>query len=63
GSEITNSKHQITKKPQIPILNDPNLPGRDIIWIFEFWSLEIYMKIPFSYFVVPASGMGVVWYL
>jgi len=27
-----------TYKFQIPIFNDQNLPGRDIIWIFEIWS-------------------------
>jgi hypothetical protein len=37
----TNSKHQITNKSQIPIINDQNLPRRDIVWILEFWSLEI----------------------
>jgi hypothetical protein len=37
-SKITNSKHQIPNKLQIPIFNDQNLPGRDIVWIFEFWS-------------------------
>jgi len=35
-SKITNSKHQITNKSQIPIFNDQNLPGRDIVWILEF---------------------------
>jgi hypothetical protein len=39
-SKNTNSKHQITNKSQISIFNDQNLPGQDIIWIFEFWSLE-----------------------
>ena len=39
-SENTNSKHQITNKSQIPIFNDQNLPRQDIVWIFEFWSLE-----------------------
>jgi hypothetical protein len=38
--KITKSKHQITNKSQIPIFNDQNLPGQDIVWIFEFWSLE-----------------------
>ncbi len=37
--EITNFKHQITNKFQIPNSNDPNLSGRDIVWIFDFWSL------------------------
>ena len=37
-SKITNSKHQISNKSQIQILNDQNLPGRDIVWIFEFRS-------------------------
>jgi hypothetical protein len=32
-SKITNSKHQITNKSQIPIFNDQNL-----VWIFEFRS-------------------------
>jgi len=51
-SKNTNYKHQITNKPachcearagrsQIPIFNDPNLPGWDIVWIFEFRSLDI----------------------
>jgi hypothetical protein len=39
-SKITNYKHQITNKSQIPIFNDQNLPEQDIVWIFEFWSLE-----------------------
>jgi hypothetical protein len=43
-SKITNSKHQITNKSQIPIFNDQNLPGRDIVWIFELRSLEIAYK-------------------
>ena len=45
-SKITNSKYpakktagrQITNKSQIPIFNDQNFPGRDIVWIFEFRS-------------------------
>jgi hypothetical protein len=37
--EITNPKHQITNKSQIPNSNDPNLSGRANVWIFEFWSL------------------------
>jgi hypothetical protein len=36
----TKSKHQITNKFQIPISNDQNLPGQDIVWILAFWSLE-----------------------
>jgi hypothetical protein len=40
-SKITNSKHQMTNKSQIPRFNDQNLPRRDIVWIFEFRSLEI----------------------
>jgi hypothetical protein len=36
--QITNSKHRITNKSQIPIFNDQKLPGPDIVWIFEFWS-------------------------
>jgi len=36
--KITNSKHQIRNKSQIPIFNDQNLSGRDIVWIFEFRS-------------------------
>jgi hypothetical protein len=40
-SKITNSKHQIPNKSQIPIFNDQNLLRRDIVWIFEFRSLEI----------------------
>jgi len=39
-SKNTNYKHQITNKSQISIFNDQNLPGQDIVWIFEFWSLE-----------------------
>jgi hypothetical protein len=39
-TETTKSKPQITNKSQIPILNDPNLPGRDVVYIFEFWSLR-----------------------
>jgi len=35
----TNPKHQIPNKTQIQISNDQNLPERDIVWIFEFWSL------------------------
>ncbi|MDP2646043.1 MAG: hypothetical protein Q8P24_13980, partial [Desulfobacterales bacterium] len=42
GAEITKSKHQITKKPLITIINDPNLPGRDIVWIFEFWAWVLF---------------------
>jgi hypothetical protein len=40
-SKITNSKHQITNKSQIPIFNDQNLPGREIVFVldFEFRSL------------------------
>jgi hypothetical protein len=41
-SKNTNSKHQITDKSQTPIFNDQNLPGQDIVWIFEFWSLEFF---------------------
>jgi hypothetical protein len=33
-AKITNPKHQITNKSQIPMFNDQNLPGRDIVWIF-----------------------------
>ena len=35
-SKITNFKHQITNKSQIPIFNDQNFPGQDIVWIFGF---------------------------
>jgi hypothetical protein len=34
--KISNFKHQITNKPQIPIFNNQKLPERDIVWIFEF---------------------------
>ena len=34
--KISNSKHQITNKSQIPILNDQN---KKRVWNFEFWSL------------------------
>jgi hypothetical protein len=37
----TKPKHQITNKSQIPISNDQNLTRQDIVWIFEFWSLDI----------------------
>jgi hypothetical protein len=36
GYKITNPKHQITNKSQIPILNDQN---KKPVWNFEFWSL------------------------
>jgi hypothetical protein len=39
--EITNSKRQISNKSQITIFNDQNFSGQGIVWIFEFWSLEI----------------------
>jgi len=47
-SKITNSKHQITNKSQILIFNDQNLLGRDIVWIFEFWSLEFVCYLEFD---------------
>ena len=42
-SKITNSKHpakrtagrQITNKFQIPIFNDQNLPGREIVFVWD----------------------------
>jgi hypothetical protein len=34
-------KRQISNKSQIAIFNDQNFSGQDIVWIFEFWSLEI----------------------
>jgi hypothetical protein len=34
--EIPSSKHQISNKSQIPILNDQNTKQ---VWNFEFWSL------------------------
>jgi len=34
--KISNSKHQITNKSQIPIFNDQN---KKQVWNFEFWSL------------------------
>jgi hypothetical protein len=39
-SKNTNYKRQIPSKSQITIFNDQKLPGQDIVWIFEFWSLE-----------------------
>jgi len=39
-SKNTNYKYQITNESQISIFNDQNLPGQDIVWIFEFWLLE-----------------------
>jgi hypothetical protein len=47
-SKNTNSKHQITNKSQISIFNDQNLPGQDIVWIFEFWSLEFVWYLGFD---------------
>jgi hypothetical protein len=35
GNEITNSKHQITNKSQIPIFNDQNTKQ---VWDFNFLS-------------------------
>jgi len=28
------------QESQIPISNDQNVPEQDVVWIFEFWSLE-----------------------
>jgi hypothetical protein len=44
-SKITNFKHQISNKSQIPIFNNQNLPGRDLVWIFEFRSLKIALRL------------------
>jgi hypothetical protein len=47
-SQITSTKLQINLKFQYSTrgasacaARDQNLPGRNITWIFEFWSLEI----------------------
>jgi hypothetical protein len=47
-SKITNYKRQITNKSQIPIFNDQNISGRDIVWIFEFRLLEIVWYLQFG---------------
>jgi len=47
-SKITNYKHQISNKSQITIFNDQNFSGRDIVWIFEFRSLEIVCNLQFD---------------
>jgi hypothetical protein len=41
GCKITNPKHQISNKSQIPMLNGQNFSGRGIVWIFEFYLLDI----------------------
>ena len=46
--KIPNLKHQITNKSQISIFNDQNLPDKDIVWIFEFWSLEFVWYLGFD---------------
>jgi hypothetical protein len=38
-SKITNSKHQIPNKSQIPIFNDQNLSGPNIVSNFGHWKL------------------------
>jgi len=53
GSKITNYKHQITNKYQIPIVNDQNLQERDIVWIFEFRSLFDICDLIFVIFELP----------
>ena len=66
-SKITNSKHQITNKSQIPIFNDQNIPGRDIVWIFEFRSPARHRsRSPFrpgTGQAGEAGGLEIVWYL
>jgi hypothetical protein len=47
-SKITNSKHQISNKSQIPIFNDQNLLWGDIVWVFEFRSLEFVCNLIFG---------------
>ena len=62
--EIPNSKHQITNKSQIPILNDPNGIRTLIYWllkfIYMFWILVIVICLLFEicyleFLVTPAD--------
>jgi len=54
-SKITNSKHQITNKSQIPIFNDQNLPGREIVFV---WDLLFGISISQSTFNNPNPLWG-----
>jgi len=64
-SKITNSKHpakkpagrQITNKSQIPIFNDQNLSGRNLVWNFGHCYLFVFWDLIFVIFKLPIKQL------
>jgi len=56
-SKITNSKHQITNKSQIPIFNDQNLSGQNLVWNFGHCYLFVFWDLIFVIFKLPIKQL------